>query len=76
MSESTPEVTITTLANGPLEVSGLARVVDASGQTLREGDSLFLCRCGQSAKKPFCDGTHRKIGFSDGQDLPDGTGKS
>jgi uncharacterized Fe-S cluster protein YjdI len=50
-------------ANGPLLVSGGVRVVDAEGNVLYEGERAALCRCGGSANKPFCDGTHEKIGF-------------
>jgi uncharacterized Fe-S cluster protein YjdI len=49
--------------NGPLLVTGGVRVVDADGEVLYEGERAALCRCGGSANKPFCDGTHRKIGF-------------
>jgi CDGSH-type Zn-finger protein len=71
MSESTeltPESNITTItvhANGPYEVQGELVVCGADGRTLREGKRMYLCRCGHSANKPFCDGTHTKIGFSD-----------
>lgn len=69
-------VTITTLGHGPLEVSGPVTVRTASGEVVFEGERTFLCRCGHSAKKPFCDGSHKREGFTDDQDLPAGTGKS
>src|SRR5438067_8384481 len=50
-------------ANGPLLVSGGVRSVDAEGDVLYEGEKAALCRCGGSGNKPFCDGTHEKIGF-------------
>jgi uncharacterized Fe-S cluster protein YjdI len=50
-------------ANGPLLLSGAVRVVDAEGSVLYEGDKVALCRCGGSANKPFCDGTHKTNGF-------------
>ena len=50
-------------ANGPLLVSGVVRVVDADGALLYEGERAALCRCGGSANKPFCDGTHKTNGF-------------
>ncbi len=50
-------------ANGPLLVSGAVRVLDADGAVLFEGEKAALCRCGGSANKPFCDGTHKKIDF-------------
>ncbi len=49
--------------DGPLLVSGGVRVVDAEGNLLYEGERAALCRCGGSGNKPFCDGTHREIGF-------------
>jgi uncharacterized Fe-S cluster protein YjdI len=59
--ERVPEVCAS--ANGPLLVTGGVRVVDAEGTVLYEGAKATLCRCGGSGNKPFCDGTHEKIGF-------------
>jgi uncharacterized Fe-S cluster protein YjdI len=50
-------------ARGPLLVSGGVRVLDAAGNVLFEGERAALCRCGGSANKPFCDGTHKTNGF-------------
>jgi uncharacterized Fe-S cluster protein YjdI len=50
-------------ADGPLLVTGGVRILDAEGTLLYEGESAALCRCGGSANKPFCDGTHKKNGF-------------
>src|SRR5262245_45989318 len=49
--------------DGPLLVSGGVRILDADGRVLYEGERAALCRCGGSANKPFCDGTHRTNGF-------------
>ncbi len=58
------EVRIKTLENGPLEVSGKVDVVNAKGDPVPAEESpIYLCRCGQSGNKPFCDGSHRKAGF-------------
>lgn len=58
------DVTIRALKNGPLEVTGAVRVLDAQKQPYpAEASPIYLCRCGQSANKPFCDGTHKAIGF-------------
>lgn len=59
------DVTITVRRNGPYKVEGPARVVDADGRefVLPEGRAVALCRCGQSRTKPFCDKTHRRVGF-------------
>jgi CDGSH-type Zn-finger protein len=56
--------TIQTRHNGPYLVQGPVRLVDADGNEFAvTGDRIALCRCGGSTKKPFCDGTHSKIGF-------------
>jgi uncharacterized Fe-S cluster protein YjdI len=49
--------------DGPLLISGGVRIVDAHGTVLYEGEKAALCRCGGSANKPFCDGTHKANGF-------------
>jgi CDGSH-type Zn-finger protein len=52
--------------NGPLVVVGPVKVVDHLGNefTLPSGkENVALCRCGRSASKPFCDGSHRSAGF-------------
>jgi len=49
--------------NGPYRVSGPCRVRDLHGEDVATRGRFALCRCGSSATKPFCDGTHAKIGF-------------
>jgi len=49
--------------NGPYEVSGSFKIVDAEGNAFEIDDSVTLCRCGYSHDKPFCDGTHEEINF-------------
>ncbi|MCA1832091.1 MAG: (4Fe-4S)-binding protein [Actinomycetota bacterium] len=61
--EPQPEMTVTERPNGPLYVRGKIRVLSAEGDVLREDTRMVLCRCGQSANKPFCDGTHTRVGF-------------
>jgi len=66
---------ITPTNNGPLRVEGDFEIVDPQGKAfgLAGRTTLSLCRCGHSANKPFCDGTHNKIGFQDeavARDLP------
>jgi CDGSH-type Zn-finger protein len=64
-------ITITVKENGPYKIVGddvaQTRIVDASGHLLvspkGDGKSIALCRCGASVTKPFCDGTHNRIGF-------------
>ncbi len=57
-------VTITVQPNGPLMVIGEVELKDAGGHVYPAAPKTFLCRCGASTKKPFCDGTHSKIGFA------------
>ena len=59
------EVTIRARANGPYRVEGPVRVIDGEGNefVLPEGSSIALCRCGHSLTKPFCDKSHRRVGF-------------
>lgn len=59
------EVKITVRPNGPLRVEGPLRLFDANGGEwdLTGKPAFSLCRCGASANKPFCDGSHAKIGF-------------
>lgn len=49
--------------NGPLYLRGKLRIVGPGGHVLREDTRLALCRCGHSANKPFCDGSHFRVGF-------------
>jgi CDGSH-type Zn-finger protein/uncharacterized Fe-S cluster protein YjdI len=54
---------ITPATDGPLMVSGPLEVVTGTGKTINRTNNAALCRCGHSANKPYCDGTHSKIGF-------------
>ncbi|MCZ6464444.1 MAG: CDGSH iron-sulfur domain-containing protein [Proteobacteria bacterium] len=50
--------------NGPIALDTEDEVsVNLDGSTEKKAGPLFLCRCGQSSTKPFCDGTHRKVEF-------------
>lgn len=49
--------------NGPLEVSGNFIIVNQHGEEITISSPAYLCRCGGSADKPFCDGSHRRNGF-------------
>ena len=51
--------------SGPLYIEGGIRVISADGKDYERRNRMALCRCGASGNKPFCDGTHVKIGFSD-----------
>ncbi len=59
------KVSIKVRDNGPYLVTGEVDLVDVNGKRFETKDQFALCRCGASAKKPFCDGTHKKIGFED-----------
>src|SRR5438477_12390001 len=67
------ETRITPKPNGPLVVQGPVRIVTPDGRELavpprkdgKPAEVVVLCRCGGSATKPFCDGTHKRNGFSD-----------
>ena len=60
------ETTVDPRPNGPLFVRGRVRIVGDDGEVIREDTRVALCRCGGSANKPFCDGTHRTNGFTTG----------
>jgi CDGSH-type Zn-finger protein/uncharacterized Fe-S cluster protein YjdI len=55
---------VTPTRNGPLEVRGNLELVSGTGRTVARLTKAWLCRCGGSKKKPYCDGTHRTIGFT------------
>jgi CDGSH-type Zn-finger protein len=63
MSENA--VKISAKPNGPFRVEGPITLIDVDGKEidLTGKPAVSLCRCGASTNKPFCDGTHSKIGF-------------
>jgi CDGSH-type Zn-finger protein len=70
-------LTITVRTNGPYLISAddapNTIIVDPTGAVFppnKPGKAIALCRCGASATKPFCDGTHNKIGFVGTETLP------
>jgi CDGSH-type Zn-finger protein/uncharacterized Fe-S cluster protein YjdI len=56
-------VTVTPYPNGPLGVTGPVEILTGTGHTINRTERAALCRCGHSENKPYCDGTHSKIGF-------------
>ena len=56
-------VEVVPLPNGPLKLAGNLEVVSGTGKTLNRATQLFLCRCGASKTKPYCDGSHKAAGF-------------
>jgi CDGSH-type Zn-finger protein/uncharacterized Fe-S cluster protein YjdI len=59
-------LTVAPAKNGPLLAKGNLEICSGTGRTIVRTQSTALCRCGGSANKPFCDGTHGKIGFTAG----------
>jgi len=62
-----PTTKITIGNNGPIRVEGDFEIVDPQGNAfgLAGRTAIGLCRCGHSANKPFCDGSHNAAGFAD-----------
>jgi CDGSH-type Zn-finger protein/uncharacterized Fe-S cluster protein YjdI len=56
-------LTIDPTADGPLHVSGSLEVVTGTGKTINRVAETWLCRCGHSRNKPYCDGSHKAAGF-------------
>ncbi|UCH25429.1 MAG: CDGSH iron-sulfur domain-containing protein [Trueperaceae bacterium] len=54
---------VTVRDNGPLLLRGGFVLRSADHTAMRYGEKAAMCRCGHSHNKPFCDGTHKKIGF-------------
>ncbi len=50
--------------DGPLEARGALELTSGTGHRIHRGTRAFLCRCGQSQNKPFCDGSHKTAGFT------------
>ncbi|MBI5106325.1 MAG: CDGSH iron-sulfur domain-containing protein [Solirubrobacterales bacterium] len=64
MSDITKSTIIKLHDHGPLRVKGPVTVLDAEGNAFEiTRKSFFLCRCGASRNKPFCDGSHNEVGF-------------
>jgi CDGSH iron-sulfur domain-containing protein 3 len=69
------DVTISVRTNGPYKITGPVAIVDAEGVPFEipPGSSIVLCRCGHSKTKPFCDATHRQVGFESDDTAPRST---
>ncbi len=59
-------LSIAVVRDGPLWVRGGIRVTAADGESYEVRNRVTLCRCGHSETKPFCDGSHKHVGFRDG----------
>ena len=60
------KLTIKSVVNGPLLLSGNFAIIASSGRIAWQGKQAALCRCGHSKNKPFCDGSHKEAGFEAG----------
>lgn len=58
-------VTVSRMADGCLKVDGPVEITSGTGHRIAVTGKAFLCRCGASKNKPFCDGSHKAIGFED-----------
>lgn len=56
---------LTLIPNGPMSLTGRIDLLGAEGAVLRQESEIYLCRCGASQNKPFCDGAHSACGFED-----------
>jgi CDGSH-type Zn-finger protein/uncharacterized Fe-S cluster protein YjdI len=63
IAEATGELVLEPSLNGPMHVTGNFEILGPDGSTLYRGNDTWLCRCGGSSNKPFCDNTHRTNGF-------------
>jgi CDGSH-type Zn-finger protein len=62
------------LKNGPFMVTNLSRLLTSEGKSIKTTPEVYLCRCGKSNIRPFCDGTHERAGFTSTKEegrLPD-----
>lgn len=57
------KLTVTVNPNGSIMIEGPMEIFDEDEQLLFSGNKTWLCRCGHSSKKPFCDGTHKRVSF-------------
>jgi CDGSH-type Zn-finger protein len=60
-------IQLTALPDGPYRLNGDVTILDRDGRPFPErGAPVYLCRCGRSADKPFCDGSHARTGWKEG----------
>ena len=65
LSGTNAPTSVRLMADGPIVVEGNFKIVDAENQELKPSSMTSFCRCGASRNMPYCDGTHRKINFTD-----------
>ncbi len=64
IADLTGPVAVRPLPNGPLVVTGRLEISAGTGRNVERVEKAFLCRCGHSANKPYCDSSHKAAGFS------------
>ena len=62
-----PDTTIQIKPKGPYLVTGPCVLLDENGNKIETGEKTWLCRCGQSATKPICDGSHKTVAAEPGK---------
>ena len=62
MKKNDEKTSIVFLENGPIQVSGSIQISGQYGEKHTE-DPIYVCRCGESKNKPYCDGSHKASGF-------------
>ncbi|MCK4749352.1 MAG: (4Fe-4S)-binding protein [Bacteroidales bacterium] len=63
--ERVKPTSVRVMKDGPIVVEGKFRIIDGDDKELKPTRMTSFCRCGNSKSQPYCDGTHRKIGFND-----------
>lgn len=63
LPETPAPVDLSPQPNGPIKATGPMVVLNDAGEATDRTVQAFFCRCGKSAKQPYCDGTHRRVGF-------------
>jgi CDGSH-type Zn-finger protein len=62
MKTNEEKTSVLFLENGPIQVTGTVKISGQYGEK-ESKDPIYLCRCGESKNKPYCDGSHRANGF-------------
>ena len=63
LAERGGALAITPYPNGPLGIAGSVEILSGTGRTIDRVTATALCRCGHSSQKPYCDGSHKAVGF-------------
>lgn len=63
LEERNGPIDLQPLPDGPLQVIGNIEIVSGTGRTVNKARKAFMCRCGASQDKPYCDGSHKKVNF-------------